>query len=187
MASQAASPREVWDPSLIPEILPRIARIAERLDEVSRETAGAAGREGTAGRSNAEDGAATAETSAALSLAKEMNLSSNNDTHTSERTEQRADGPSIALGQISDDDSSLHDFLFSSSTSALSSSSLSGAAMLLSKPTPATLALLKEARELQDIYRQSFKAVQEMEGAEWSLEEQTETIATLEQWRDREM
>lgn len=91
--------------------------------------------------------------------------------------------PSIALGGVSDDDHSLCDFLFFSTSHGLADSSASNGG----QPTELSLQLLREARELRDTYRRAIKAGEALPAGEWAFDEQKQTIIELEKMRDIEM
>lgn len=93
--------------------------------------------------------------------------------------------PSVALGAVSDDDHSMYDFLFSGGGGAASSTqSTSGTSA--SQPTELSLSLLKEARELRQVYSHAIRAAESTPGGEWSMEEQRQAIRELRTLKSRE-
>ncbi|CAO1617737.1 unnamed protein product [Jaminaea pallidilutea] len=93
--------------------------------------------------------------------------------------------PSVALGAVSDDDHSMYDFLFSGGGGAGSpTQSTSGTPG--SQPTELSLSLLKEARELREVYSHAIRAAESTPGGEWSMEEQRQAIRELRTLKSRE-
>lgn len=175
-APQAPLP-DIFDPSLIPSILPRIQRVLSLL-----QTAAQPGPEGALvlPAEGSANGDADGRGSSTQSQAQ------NGETEPAPRYDS---APSIALGQVSDDDTSLYDFLFSSAAGGAGGAGAAGngaGAGGGARPTELSLALLKEARELRDVYRTAMRAAKGMPGGEWGEEEVKEMVGTLEEWRERE-
>lgn len=94
--------------------------------------------------------------------------------------------PSVALGAVSDDDHSMYDFLFSGGGGGAESSTQSTSGTPGSQPTELSLSLLKEARELREVYNHAIRAAESTPGGEWSMEEQRQAIRELRTLKYRE-
>ncbi|CAO1637776.1 unnamed protein product [Sympodiomycopsis kandeliae] len=133
----------IFSPILIPSILPRIESIVSILTQVSRHTSPTS----------------THSISKPTTQDPDPNIGSHTDSL----------GPSIALGAISDESSSIFDFL-SQATSTdhnFSSSNL---------PRDVIVELIKQSKELQDVYRRALESVDSKQGgkewgADWCLED----------------
>ncbi|PWN28716.1 hypothetical protein BDZ90DRAFT_258805 [Jaminaea rosea] len=164
-AASSSGEDDVLDPHLVRSILPRLQRIVGMLQQAAKDGQSLStpiAKEGGAESKLEDNGSATSRAKAEPEAATSST------------------GPSIALGAVSEDDHSLYDFLFSSSSAA------PGDAASSSTPTELSLSLLREARELRDVYRKAEKACRGMEGAKWGIEEQTVAIRQLEGMRAEE-
>jgi hypothetical protein len=180
---------DVFDPSLLPSIIPRIVSIVDSLAQASRDSSSliVARNDGDVkggGQAGQETSGKPSQTAAALDSGTSQTTEVNSLRPPLQATQDRSDGPSIALGQVSDDDTSLYDFLFSSSStgggSGLLGSSSGG------QPSELSVRILREARELRDVYRAAEKAIAGMEGGEWDRDEQLQMIRRLEEMKMKE-
>lgn len=160
--SGPSADEDVLDPQLAGSILPRLQRIVALLQQAAEDGSSLATKS-QAGQDKTADATATTGADQGVGAASSSSA-----------------GPSIALGAVSEDDYSLYDFLFASSSSRGDSSSTS-------TPTELSLSLLREARELRDVYRRAERACQGMQGANWALEEQRVAIDELEAIKEEEM
>ncbi|PWN21844.1 hypothetical protein BCV69DRAFT_157068 [Microstroma glucosiphilum] len=163
MARRSDEEPDVFDPSLMPSIIPWIASIVDSLSEASRDSSSLFVARGNGDVTNGDPNGARAPRAACDSASTAL---ASGPSHSADPSilrpsvpapQDRSDGPSIALGQVSDDDTSLYDFLFSSSATG------SGGGLLGSssggQPSELSVRILREARELRDVYRAAEKAI----------------------------
>ena len=185
MARHSDEVPDVFDPSLMPSIIPRIVSIVDSLSEASRDSSSLFVARGNGDVTNGDPNGAQASGATSDSASTALASGPSHSARPSVPAPQdRSDGPSIALGQVSDDDTSLYDFLFSSSATG------SGGGLLGSssggQPSELSVRILREARELRDVYRAAEKAIAGMEGGDWNRDEQIQMIRRLEEMKRKE-
>lgn len=172
MSGPSSADEDVLDPQLAGSILPRLQRIVALLQQAAEDGSSLATKSQAAGGGQDKTAGATAATGPDQGQGAEP--------REAVAPSSSSAGPSIALGAVSEDDYSLYDFLFASSASR-------GDASSSSTPTELSLSLLREARELRDVYRKAERACQGMQGAKWAIEEQRIAIDELEAIKEEEM
>ncbi|CAO1631451.1 unnamed protein product [Parajaminaea phylloscopi] len=195
-----AQTRDILDAALVPTLLNRIETILASLQEVARNANSLTVNSSATAQGEGQKPAADASASigstlvggeAAAGTSSGQNIATASSGVPTGAAETLASeslpvldpsvGPSLALGAVSDDDHSLYDFLFSSASHGQSGSS--GAK---GSPTELSLRLLKESRELRDIYRESMRAVDKMPAGDWGFDEQQQMITELETMKEIE-
>lgn len=175
----------------MPSIIPRIVSIVDSLTQASQDSSSLfiarSSEEGVkAGDTNGAigDGVSSDTVAAALGSVPSQSTEQSTLRPPLPAAQDRSDGPSIALGQVSDDDTSLYDFLFSSASTGSGGGLLGSSAG--GQPSELSVRILREARELRDVYRAAEKAIAGMEGGEWARDEQVHMIRRLEELKRKE-
>lgn len=161
---------------LASSILPQIASLVSKLDDAAATTSSTSGTNGFTNQGTEMEGMVID-----LDGGKSPRHSTNVDSH---------HGPSLALGQVSDDDSSLYDFLFHSSSGPgeMRSNSLFSLNPANGRPAPAAMALLEEAKALRETYTRLNDGIAKMAsaGGEWGEEEVRQGVRECERQREKE-